>query len=145
MRKRRKVGSFMRTDDRVMAHVSRRRAGWFVAMAILMLTTGIVIVALALNAQSRAAEASASLSRDEVTQLRSYMSDRTQQRDTERAEVQAQLDVQGRALCAALVAFEPGASPGGLTKIRAAERALSCAAQAKAGTLDRDNPPTVPP
>ncbi|QIM20532.1 hypothetical protein G7075_20010 [Phycicoccus sp. HDW14] len=118
----------MRPDDRVGPGI-RRRAG-FVAIAVscLLFGIGLPIGFGILTGVAQNAEQTAGLSRDEVAELRSYLTGRREAREKEAAQVQAQLDEQNAVLCAALAEVAKDASAQGRATLARAGKSLGCPA-----------------
>lgn len=91
--------SVMRTDDEVAPRTTRRASGRILAAGLVIMVIALTLLIAALQRQADHAADTAALTRDEVAQVRSFLAQRDDQRDTEREDVQAQLDAQARVLC----------------------------------------------
>lgn len=126
MRLRRPSVPAMRTDDTVAPGILRSRAAWIIGAGLAFVIVGILVTALALSTGVRNAATSAELSSDEVEQMRQFIATRTQQRDAERAAVQAQLDDQRAVLCAAITTLAQSARPAAKPALATASADLRC-------------------
>lgn len=117
----------MHSDDPVAPGIRRHRAAWITAIGLVLVLAAIVNIVLVLDDKASTAQKDASLSSDEVRELREFLTDRTQQRDAERRATQAQLDDQRRALCTAIQTLSAAAKPRGRAVLDKASRDLSCA------------------
>lgn len=131
-------GTEMHTDDKVAPGVTRIRAAWVTGAGIAIIVISLVLYVQIQTTATQRAQSSASLSQEEVKALRGFLVERGKQRDSERAEVQQQLDRQAKALCGALSGFEVGARPETIARLKAAEKSIGCDVLARTGTLDLD-------
>lgn len=118
----------MHTDDIVAPGIRRFRTGWLLVVGIVMILTAVIVITLTLNRGVHDAKNSASLSSDEVKQLREFLADRSTQRDAERADVQRQLDAQRAVLCAAIKTLSITARPESRKVLNKAATDLRCGA-----------------
>lgn len=100
----------MHADDPVAPGIKRSRSAYLVAAGLLIIVGAVAGSITTLSTGVKDAKDSANLSADEVGQLREFLADRGEQRDTERAQVQEQLDDQRAVLCAAILTLRASAT-----------------------------------